>query len=201
MRISLLLIFSFIFIQFTFSQGVDDPVLFTVEGAPVHISEFDYIYSKNSGKDTDYSEKSLREYLNLYVKFKLKVQRAKELQLDTIPSLKKELAGYRKQLAKSYLTDKEVTNRLIAEVYDRNAYDVSISHLLINLAPTAQADKESDAYDRIDKIYEEIQGGMTFETAVKKYSQDKISAKNKGQIDMYYVESKVNKSVPSFVTA
>ena len=55
----------------------NDPVLFTVEQTPVHLSEFKYIYSKTNGEKADFSRESLREYLDLYVKFKLKVQRAK----------------------------------------------------------------------------------------------------------------------------
>ena len=182
MRSLLLILFSLVLGQFLLAQGGQDPVLFTVEGKPVHVSEFDYIYSKNSGKNTDYSEASLREYLDLYVKFKLKVQRAKELQLDTIPTLMKELAGYRKQLAKSYLTDKEVTNRLIDEVYDRSKNDVSISHILINLPQTSNDQKVLEAYDKINAINKELKGGMAFESAVTKYSQDKISSQNKGSL-------------------
>ena len=91
------------------AQGQDDPVLFTVEGKPVHLSEFNYIYAKTNGDKADYSRKSLEEYLELYKNFKLKVQRARDMQLDTIPSLQRELAGYRQQLANSYLVDKEVT--------------------------------------------------------------------------------------------
>ena len=60
----------------TLAYSQSDKVLFTVEGNPVTVSEFDYIYNKNNGKEADYSEKSLQEYLDLYVKFKLKVQRA-----------------------------------------------------------------------------------------------------------------------------
>jgi peptidyl-prolyl cis-trans isomerase SurA len=94
-----------------------DPVLFTVEGKPVHLSEFNYIYNKNNGEKADYSKESVMEYLDLYQKFKLKVQKAKDMQLDTVPALINELAGYRRQLADSYLTDKEVTENLIKEVY------------------------------------------------------------------------------------
>lgn len=182
MRSLLLILISLVLGQFLIAQGGQDPVLFTVEGKPVNVSEFDYIYSKNSGKNTDYSEASLQEYLDLYVKFKLKVQRAKELQLDTIPTLMKELDGYRKQLAKSYLTDKEVTNRLIDEVYNRSKNDVSVSHILINLPQNANDQKVSQAYDQINAIYKELKSGMDFESAVKKYSQDKISSQNKGTL-------------------
>lgn len=54
-----------------------DPVLFTVAGKPVNVSEFNYIYSKTNGDKANYSRKSLEEYLDLYVKFKRKVARAR----------------------------------------------------------------------------------------------------------------------------
>ncbi|HAY70824.1 MAG TPA: peptidylprolyl isomerase, partial [Saprospirales bacterium] len=55
----------------------------------------------------------------LYIRFKLKVAKAKEMRLDTIPELITELEGYRKQLSKSYLVDKEVNDRLVVEVFER----------------------------------------------------------------------------------
>jgi len=87
------LIISFLFVATLSSivSGQNDPVLFTVEGVPVHVSEFDYIYSKSKIDTASYSKASLEEYLELYKNFKLKVRRAKEMQLDTIPSLQKEL--------------------------------------------------------------------------------------------------------------
>jgi len=81
MKNTLLIIISFLFVQNVFSQNAD-PVLFSVEGNDVHKSEFDYIYNKNNGDQADYSQKSLEEYLDLYINFKLKVQRARELGLD-----------------------------------------------------------------------------------------------------------------------
>jgi len=53
------------------AQKNDDPVLFTVGSTPVHLSEFKYIYSKTNGPNADFSKKSIDEYLDLYVKFKL----------------------------------------------------------------------------------------------------------------------------------
>lgn len=129
-RITFTLVCMTIFALSIFAQN-DDPILFTVQGNPVHVSEFNYIYSKTNGDKADYSKESLEEYLDLYVKFKLKVQKARDLKLDTIPSLKQELEGYRKQLADSYLIDKGVADKLIQEAYDRIQFDVDISHILI----------------------------------------------------------------------
>ena len=108
-----------------------DPVLFTVNGKPVTVSEFRYIYTKTNQDKADFSEASLRDYLDLYTKFKLKVQKARDMKLDTVASLQSELEGYRRQLANSYLVDKEVTEKLIHETYARMLQDVNISHIFI----------------------------------------------------------------------
>ena len=81
----------------------DSDVLFTVDQTPVTVGEFKYIYSKSKGKEADFSKASVEEYLDLYTKFKLKVQKAREMKLDTVPALKRELDGYRRQLASNYL--------------------------------------------------------------------------------------------------
>src|SRR5579872_5494770 len=91
---------------FAFTQSNDNRVLFTVAGDKVTVSEFEYVYNKNNvNNQANYTDTSLRDYLNLYENFRLKVKEAEAMQLDTISSLKSELEGYRKQLAKSYLTD------------------------------------------------------------------------------------------------
>ena len=112
MKYLMLFFFVAFFIPAANIAQTDDPILFSVNKKPVHVSEFLYIYSKTNRDQADFSKSSLEEYLDLYTKFKLKVQRAQDLKLDTIQSLQNELAGYRKQLADSYLIDKEVTESL-----------------------------------------------------------------------------------------
>ncbi|MCW5908133.1 MAG: hypothetical protein KIS94_09760 [Chitinophagales bacterium] len=79
----------------------DNRTLFTVGNESVTVGEFEYVYNKNNvNNQADYSLKSLSDYLTLYQNFRLKVKEAEAMQLDTISSLKNELEGYRKQLAK-----------------------------------------------------------------------------------------------------
>ncbi len=155
----------------------DDPVLFTVDGTKVHKSEFDYIYSKTNGEKADYSEKSVREYLDLYVKFKLKVQKAKEMKIDTIPALKRELAGYRKQLADSYLIDKEVKDKLLREAYNRMQEDVRVSHIMVSKTRNPE-----QAWDKINDIHKRLKGGADFGKTAFTESQDQYSKKEYGKI-------------------
>lgn len=162
--------------------GQTDPVLFTVEGTPVHVSEFDYIYSKSKIDTASYSEASLSEYLELYKNFKLKVRRAKEMKLDTIPSLQKELAGYRKQLANSYLVDKEVTDKLIQEAYDRSLNDVNFSHIMISLPPDAAEKEVKIAEQRLMDIQQKLAANGDFISLAKSASDDKNTKSNGGSM-------------------
>lgn len=164
------------------AQKADDPVLFMVENTKVKASEFDYIYSKTNGQDADYSKASLQEYLDLYVKFKLKVQKARDMKLDTIVALQQELEGYRKQLADSYLMDREVTNKLVEEAYNRKKQDVEVYHILKTLNANATSNEAASIREELSNIKKEIENGATFEDMAKKYSDDGISKRDGGKV-------------------
>jgi len=168
---------------FCFAQN--DPVLFTVEDVPVHVSEFDYIYNKNNGDGADYSKESLEEYLDLYIKFKLKVQRAKELKLDTIQELNKELEGYRKQLADSYLVDKEVSSRLVKELHERKQTDIEVSHILVAVGEKVSDEALSKAEARIKEAKKRLDKGDAWNDVCIQVSDDKNSS-GKGGLLGYY---------------
>ncbi len=170
---------------FLSAQQQNDPVLFSVNGTPVHVSEFNYIYTKTNGDKADFSKKSLQEYLDLYVKFKLKVQKAKDMQLDTVPSLNAELAGYRKQLADSYLIDREVTDKLIKELYDRIQQDVNVSHILVTIGEPGTNPMPEDslpAYEKIMEIKKRLDKGENFEKLAQEVSDDRTAKENSGNI-------------------
>lgn len=167
---------------FYLAGAQNDPVLFTVEDTPVKKSEFEYIYSKTNGEKADFSQESLDEYLDLYVKFKLKVQKAKEMKLDTIKSLQQELDGYRRQLADSYLIDREVTEKLVKEVYERTKQDVNLSHVLITIPANAKDEDIATAKAKADEVKALLDKGEPFERVARKYSQDKSAARNGGDI-------------------
>ncbi len=159
-----------------------DPVLFTVKGNPVTVSEFRYIYTKTNQEKADFSEKSLRDYLDLYTKFKLNVQKARDMRLDTVPTLKGELDGYRRTLANSYLVDKEVTDKLVRETYDHMQQDVDISHAFIACDRNAKAADTLRAYKRAMNWQKMLKGGLAFEKLAADSSEDKSAKENKGSL-------------------
>jgi peptidyl-prolyl cis-trans isomerase SurA len=164
------------------AQTADEAVLFTVEGVPVTVSEFNYIYTKTNGPKADFSRHSLDEYLKLYVNFKLKVQKARDMKLDTIPTLQRELEGYRKQLADSYLIDKEVTENLVREAYEHQLQDVNISHILVRIEEDAAPKDTLVAYTKISKAMKALEAGTPWDSVAVNFSEDKAAKSNYGNV-------------------
>ena len=96
----------------------NDPVLMTVGNEAVTKSEFIKAYQKNSSLN-DATEADLREYLKLYQDYRMKVQEAKALKLDTAQQFQKEWASYKEQYAQQYLIDTEVSDQLLNETTER----------------------------------------------------------------------------------
>ena len=103
----------------------------TIADDNISLEEFKNVFYKNN-HNADISADYLNEYMELFVKFKLKVREAQELGLDTIPSFVNELDGYRKQLAKPYLKNEEFDENMLTEAYERISFDVNASHILIS---------------------------------------------------------------------
>jgi peptidyl-prolyl cis-trans isomerase SurA len=180
---NLLLLIGCFFSLVVFSQAQDnDPVLFTVDGTQVHVSEFKYIYSKTNGKNADFSRATLQEYLDLYTKFKLKVKKAKDMKLDTVQSLQEELAGYRRQLADSYLLNKQVTEKLTKELFERSQYDLDVSHILFALPADAKGGDTVSTFKQAMDARARLLKGDNFATVAQQLSADKSAATNGGHI-------------------
>lgn len=162
-----------------------DPVLLKIDNKPVTLSEFDAIFKKNNTKETVITEESVNEYLDLYIKFKLKVREAELMGLDTTPAFKQELEGYRRQLIQPYLTDKEVTESLIAEAYERMKYDVNASHILVNVDQNALPKDTLMAYNQALKIRDRILKGEDFGTVAVETSNDPSAKNNKGNLGYF----------------
>ena len=94
--------------------------------------------------------------MGLFVDYKLKLQEAKKLGLDKKPEYLRELANYRKQLAKNFLTDSKVTEELIKEGYDRISYEVNAGHVLVRLPEDAAPTDTLKAYGEIVKLREQV---------------------------------------------
>ena len=149
----------------------NDPVLMTVGNEKVTKSEFVKAYQKNSLL-SEATEADLRDYARLYSEYRMKVQEAKAMQLDTAKAFQREWEAYKGQYAQQYLIDTEVSDQILQEAIDRARYHVRASHILVRVPQDAAPKDTLAAYHKIMKIRDEIVGGLDFNEAAAKYSED-----------------------------
>ena len=171
-------LFSFILSSVLLAQK--EPVVMDVAGEPVSKNEFLQIYLKNNN-DPKFDKASLDEYIELFTKFKLKVAEAEAQGYDTVPKLKRELEGYRKQLALPYLIDSVANKEMVKEAYNRLKIEIRASHILIRLGPNASPTDTLNAYNRLLELKERIEKGEDFgRVARSKNSSQDPSVKDNG---------------------
>lgn len=176
---------SFLFVLANAQQPRE--VLFTIDQTPVYFSEFKRVYLKNIDLVKDDSKKNIDKYLDLFINYKLKLKEAKHLGLDKKETYIKELEGYRKQLAKGYLTDTRTSDVLLKQAYDRSLERVNASHILITVKPNALPKDTLAAYQKIIEARDKISNGEAFEDVAKVYSQDPSVIKNNGNLGWFSV--------------
>ncbi len=177
-------VLSFLFWASMYAQE-KSPTILTIAGEDISKSEFERVFKKNNTKETSFDKKSVNDYLTLYINYKLKVKEAMSLGMDTAQSFVDELAGYRKQLAQPYLVDKEVTDNLLKEAYNRMKSDVRASHILIKLSLDALPKDTLEAYNKAIKIRQEILKGADFAKTAKAKSDDPSSKDNEGDLGYF----------------
>lgn len=168
------------------AKAQKDPVVMSIDGKPVTQTEFLQIYTKNN-PNPSFDKDSLDRYMELFQVFKLKVAEAEALGYDTIPRLKKELEGYKKQLALPYLIDSVQNQNMVTEAYNRTANEVRCSHILIKLDPNASPKDTLDAYNRLLGLKARIEKGEDFASVAKSKngSEDPSVVNNGGDLGYF----------------
>lgn len=172
------------------AQSAADPIVMTVAGVGVPRSEFEYSYNKNN-TDGVIDKKSVEEYVDLFVNYKLKVQAALDEHIDTTAAFRKEFAQYRnQQIVPTFVTDDD----MLAEAH--NVYDATVknigpdglvkaSHILMLTRQKTSEAELQEAKRRIDSVYTALQGGADFAELAKQVSQDPGSAVRGGDLGFF----------------
>jgi peptidyl-prolyl cis-trans isomerase SurA len=176
----------FVLLTAYLSNAQQDPVLMFVGDRAVTRSEFLQIYLKNN-PNPKFDKASLDEYMDLFKKFKLKVIEAENLGYDSIPKLRNELDGYRRQLAMPYLIDSAKNKALVREGYERMLFEVSASHILIRVTDDAAPADTLAAYNRIMELRKRILKGEDFSDVArgKGGSEDESVRTNGGALGYF----------------
>jgi peptidyl-prolyl cis-trans isomerase SurA len=161
-----------------------DIVVAKFDNEQIKMNEFEKMYTKNTGSYEDAKDDSLsqlKNFLDLYVNFRMKLRDAYVRGFDSDPELNQELKDYEKKVGVSYILEKQILEPGLKNLYDKRKYELRVSHLMIR--PDSNGDEA--AKELALAILDSIQHGANFSDMVKKYSDDNYS-KNIGG-DIYYV--------------
>ncbi|MEP7163073.1 MAG: peptidylprolyl isomerase [Ferruginibacter sp.] len=138
--------------------SVHSQTIFTYGNNAVSKDEFLRAYNKNSTVITD-KEKSLREYLELYSNFKLKVKAAEELRLDTLPQIQYDIENFRHQVEENYMSDEKGLAGLMDEAFYRSQKDLHVIHFSIATSAETKPEDSLKAIKNITAAYDALNGG------------------------------------------
>ncbi|HEY8894357.1 MAG TPA: peptidylprolyl isomerase, partial [Niastella sp.] len=163
------------------TAAVHAQVLFTYGNKPVTKSEFLKAYSKNNA-ETKPTEKSYHDYLELYIRFKLKVQAALDKKLDTLSNQQAELHSFRAQIIDGYVRDEASINELVTEAIIRGKKDIHVAHIFVAAGKMMTEEGVQKAQEKINAAWSQLQKGQDFAKVATEYSEDPSVAENKGDI-------------------
>lgn len=164
---------SLIIITCSFAQN-----LFTYGNKPVTKDEFVKAFNKNPNIAGD-RKKALREYLDLYTNFKLKVQAAYDAGLNKDATQQYELQNFRNQIADNIINEQANVKALAKEAFLRSQKEIHLAQVFIEVPGNADT---AEAYKAIYTAYKQLQQGKSFATVSQEFSSDETTKQAKGEL-------------------
>lgn len=157
-----------------------DPVVMTVNGYDVTQSEFEYFFEKNN-IETNVTKKTVRQYADLYLNFKLKVQAAVDEGLDKSESFLSEYKMCRDMQAEDYVIDYDFLEEIARNSYQESLTEIGEPGLMHVYVMSATPDPNGgrsldDCYELMKSVYEKLQAGGSFQALASQYSTDNLAA-------------------------
>ena len=168
------------------AQGAD-PVVMKINGKGVTRSEFEYNFNKNNG-DNVVDKKTLEEYVDLFVNYKLKVEAERDARYDTLSSFRKEFRSYRDQQIRPYFVTPGAEEAELRKYYDQMKASIGPdglvypAHIMVLMSQKATPEELERGKERIDSIYAALQQGADFATLAKQCSDDRGTASRGGEL-------------------
>ena len=155
------------------SMLAEEPLM-KINGKAVSAEEFLYIYEKNNQAGA-IDPKTMDEYLDMFINFKLKVAEAEAQGIDTTESFKKELKGYRAQATPKYLQDEGAMDSLIEMSWRHMSKDRRAAHIAIQCPMNADSATQADAWEKINIAHHRVTIGHLIKargSKAKRYKKD-----------------------------
>lgn len=161
---------------------VSAQTLFTYGPYKADAKDFLRAFNKNNTQVTGNKAQAMRDYLDLYIKSKLKVREAYERRYDTLLTIRTEVENLRAQIAEGFMTDPEIINRLQKEAFQRSLKHIRVAHIFIAFRNSAGVSDTLAAMKKKDQLLARLQKGEDFGKLAKELSDDPAAKSNNGEI-------------------
>lgn len=189
-RIALILLWLVVAVGESLAQDAD-PVVMTIAGRPVLRSEFEYSLNKNAESPVSVTEQDVKDYVDLFINYRLKVQAALDAKLDTLSSFQQEFRTYRDIQLKPFVYDSMYVDSVARDVYAAvkesigDADVAMISHILLSVPQNSNKSLLDQQKLKADSLYQALLNGADFASLAKQYSDDSNTAAAGGRFPMW----------------
>jgi peptidyl-prolyl cis-trans isomerase SurA len=156
--------------------------LFTYGKHTVDAKEFLRAYNKNNTQPVTNKEKAIKDYLDLYIKSKLKIQEAYDRGYDTLSQIKSEVDNLRSQIVENYMIDPATADKLVNEAFRRSLKDIHIAHIFISFKNQKGLTDTVAAQKKLNEVLSKLKQGADFLSVAEQLSDDPSAKTNKGDI-------------------
>lgn len=177
-----------------------DEVVAKIAGETITLKDYEIQYLRSIADLSSIEKLTMKDkidYLNLLVKYQLKVKDARDRGLMNDPDIKKEIEEFREKYLIAFLVDRKITDPFVEKLYERKKVEVRASHILINLVSPFSPEDSVRAYEKANIVLERLQSGEDFSALARELSDDPSAYKNGG--DLYYFTGGM--TVPEFEEA
>lgn len=157
------------------------------DDSKISLSEFEQAYLKNTGnleaakKD---SISALKNFLDLYVNYKMKLKDADVRGYKTDSALQKEITDYKVAIGQTLYLEKELFDPWMKNLYERRKKEYRVSHIFL-VPDSSRNEEQTVAFAK--ELIQRIKNGDDFGKLAAEYSKDNYTKGRGG--DVYYVVS------------
>lgn len=162
-------------------SALDKTVLATIGKETITYGELEYAFHKNMGRRnsrlSEIPRDSVMDFLQLYIKYRLKVQDAIDRKLDKDSAVMADIAQNRRLLAETHYSEKKIIEPEVSKLLERRKREIQIA---IIVCASPEKGDTIDAYNRAIRFLAKVRAGEDFEKLARDSSDDAETGKRGG---------------------
>ena len=180
-KIFLALVSVFFIFSFYACSGNSETIVAEYGGYSISMDEFKDAYNKNLSDAYETAidtTKDMKNFLDLYVNYKMKLRDAEVRGFETDPEIQKEVDDYMNSVGIPYVQEKFVINQGLQDLYEKRKEERRTKHILIR----AKGPNDKEAEAKAQGLLDRIKNGEKFEQIAVENSEDQFSRPDSGDI-------------------